>query len=251
MALYGAYATGDVEKIAGPGDRTRIPNRGQAQRVLFERVFTCLYREGRGGIVKEPERIEVPLPGRSLEKNLVKRPGLIHSQCRGRGFKSLYLHDGTRTSAPDTPNSTPIKRPHLGRLLGRAGSWHCTRHALCNALSPPNPEARSRSVSPRSCPGGLHALHMQKLSRSPQIVPINDKPLTERCWSAACAYARGGRKRRPMVAGVHDHHAPSGPKPDITAGHQTCTMQPPRRCTTQCRRFHIQVPRNPLGPLRS
>lgn len=30
-----------------------------------------------------------------------------------------------------------------------------------------------------------------------------------------------------------DHHAPSGYKPDITAGHGACTMQPPRRCSTQ------------------
>ena len=33
-----------------------------------ERVFTCLYREGRRGIVREPEGIETPLPGRSSER---------------------------------------------------------------------------------------------------------------------------------------------------------------------------------------
>jgi hypothetical protein len=49
-----------------------------------------------------------------------------------------------------------------------------------------------------------------------------------------------------IVAGVHDHRAPSGYKPDITAGRSACPMQPPRRCTTQCRRFHVDVPRNAL-----
>ena len=34
----------------------------------FGRVFTCLYREGRGGIVREPEGIETPLPGKSSER---------------------------------------------------------------------------------------------------------------------------------------------------------------------------------------
>jgi hypothetical protein len=47
-----------------------------------------------------------------------------------------------------------------------------------------------------------------------------------------------------IVAGVHNHRATSGLKPDITAGHGTCTRQPPRRCTTQSRRFGGEVPRN-------
>ena len=37
-------------------------------RALSGRVFTCLYREGRRGIVREPEGIETPLPGRSSER---------------------------------------------------------------------------------------------------------------------------------------------------------------------------------------
>ena len=47
-----------------------------------------------------------------------------------------------------------------------------------------------------------------------------------------------------MVAGVQDHHAPSGYKPDEAAGHRACPMQPPRRCTTQFRRPVVGVPRN-------
>ena len=35
---------------------------------LSERVFTCLYRAGRRGIVREPEGIETPLPGISPER---------------------------------------------------------------------------------------------------------------------------------------------------------------------------------------
>jgi len=39
---------------------------------------------------------------------------------------------------------------------------------------------------------------------------------------------------------------PSGYRPDEAAGHGACTVQPPRRCTTQCRRYAVEVPRNPL-----
>ena len=39
----------------------------------------------------------------------------------------------------------------------------------------------------------------------------------------------------PIVAGVHDHRAPSGYKPDEVAGLGVCPMQPPRRCTTHHR----------------
>ncbi len=38
--------------------------------------------------------------------------------------------------------------------------------------------------------------------------------------------------------------APSGSKPDVTAGHRACTMQPAMPCTTQCRRLAAGVPRN-------
>ena len=50
-----------------------------------------------------------------------------------------------------------------------------------------------------------------------------------------------------LVAGVQDHHAPSGSKPDEPAGHSACPMQPPRCCTTQCGRFQVEVLRNPLS----
>ena len=64
---------------------------------------------------------------------------------------------------------------------------------------------------------------------------------------------KGPRRPRPLltctflVAGVHDHRAPSGFRPDVIAGHSACPMQPPRRCTTQCRRSHVEVPRKHLA----
>ncbi len=61
--------------------------------------------------------------------------------------------------------------------------------------------ARNRSVSARSCHGAPPSCRMQKLSRTLQIVPINDKPPTQTCWSAACAYAKRREKRRYLVAG--------------------------------------------------
>ena len=48
-------------------DRTCVPTRGHAP-TPFERVFTCLYRAGSRGIVREPEGIETPLPGISSER---------------------------------------------------------------------------------------------------------------------------------------------------------------------------------------
>ena len=45
--------------------------------------------------------------------------------------------------------------------------------------SSPSASIREPAGSARSCPGALLYLHRQKLSRTPQIVPINDKPLTK------------------------------------------------------------------------
>lgn len=61
--------------------------------------------------------------------------------------------------------------------------------------------ARTRSVSARPCPGALPTLHTQKLSRTPQTVPINTEAADQTCWSAACAYAKRREKRPYLVAG--------------------------------------------------
>ena len=78
---------------------------------------------------------------------------------------------------------------------------------------------RRRSVRAARVRATLHMLHTQRLSRSPQTVPINTEAADQTCWSAACAYARRREKRPYLVAGVHNHHAPSGYKPDEAAGH--------------------------------
>ena len=50
-----------------PADRTWVPVHDHPP-TPFGRVFTCLYGAGRGGIVREPEGIETPLPGISSER---------------------------------------------------------------------------------------------------------------------------------------------------------------------------------------
>ena len=42
--------------------------------------------------MREPEGVETPRPGKSSERNLVKTLRTRRSQCRGRGFESLHLH---------------------------------------------------------------------------------------------------------------------------------------------------------------
>jgi hypothetical protein len=96
-------------------------------------------------------------------------------------------------------------------------------------------DARTRSVSPRPCPGAPPLCPTQELSRTPQTRPINDRPPTQTCWSAACAYAKRRRKRLYLVAGVHDHRATSGLGPDEPAGQGAAAYSRPGGCPTQCR----------------
>ena len=63
-------------------------------------------------------------------------------------------------------------------------------------------DARIRSVRARACPGAPPFCPTHELSRAPQTRPINDKPPTQTCWSAACAYAERREKRRYLVAGA-------------------------------------------------
>jgi len=51
-----------------PADRTSVPIPEDARHEPVRRVFTCLYRAGRRGIVREPEGIETLLPGKSSER---------------------------------------------------------------------------------------------------------------------------------------------------------------------------------------
>jgi hypothetical protein len=90
---------GCLRALREPADRTRVPIGGQVPPAASERVLTCLYREGTGWSVREPEGIETPPPGKSSEKGLVKTLRARHSQCRGRGFESLHLHQKPRSEA--------------------------------------------------------------------------------------------------------------------------------------------------------
>jgi len=89
----------------------------------------------------------------------------------------------------------------------------------------------------------LHGAGMQKLNRSREEAPINPdlrcRLERETAGQAPVPYTRDTPTSVSMVAGVHDHRAPSGSRPDIAAGHRACTMQLSRRSTTQCRRFHV------------
>ena len=69
---------------------------------------------------------------------------------------------------------------------------------------------RNRSVSARPCLGAPPSCPMQKLSGTPQTRPINDRPPTQICWSAACAYAKRRERRRYLVAGGIDQRAAVG-----------------------------------------
>ena len=106
-------------------------------------------------------------------------------------------------------------------------------------------DARTRSVWGRPCPGAPPFCPMQKLSRTPQTRPINDRPPTQTCWSAACAYAERHEKRRYQwwrgLRGFEPRRDLNHPK---GAGSGAVPMQPPGRCTTQYRPSAVRVPRN-------
>ena len=70
----------------GPAERMCVPVRRQPP-TPFRRVFTCLYREGRRGIVREPEGIETSPPGISSESTWSKHrePDIrVRHECRRR-----------------------------------------------------------------------------------------------------------------------------------------------------------------------
>jgi len=66
-----------VERVPFAAHCERRPIGREYQSVVtpptpFERVFTCLYRAGSRGIVREPEGVETPQPGRSSENTWSK-----------------------------------------------------------------------------------------------------------------------------------------------------------------------------------
>jgi hypothetical protein len=129
-------------------------------------------------------------------------------------------------------------------ILSSRGAWGTPCAALCSDTSIADSRAK-RCVDTACAATALHGLHRATVSRS------RETPIFDLGPNAKTLVGRPRpmhERRRPafqMVAGVHDHRAPSGFKPDVTAGHRACTMEPPRRCTTQYRRFCVEVPRNP------
>ena len=73
----------------------RGPVRRRASTGLPERVFTCLYREGRRGIVREPEGVETPPPGKSSE-----RPRSKHREPDIRNVEAEGSSPFTSTKSP-------------------------------------------------------------------------------------------------------------------------------------------------------
>ena len=71
----------------------------------FGRVFTCLYREGRRGIVREPEGIATPPPGKSSERTWSKgrEPDIRNVEAEG--------------SSPFTSTKSPVQRAEVGSRL--------------------------------------------------------------------------------------------------------------------------------------
>jgi hypothetical protein len=97
------------------------------------------------------------------------------------------------------------------RLRGTENSERAVDQGSCMALHRACPVQRShaanldalhRSVSARPCPGAPPSCPTHVLSRTPQTRPINDRPPTQTCWSAACAYAKRRGKRPYLVAGA-------------------------------------------------
>jgi hypothetical protein len=89
---------------------------------------------------------------------------------------------------------------------------------------------QNRSVQAARARATLHMLHTQRLSRSPQTVPINAEAADQTCWSAACAYARRREKRLYLVAGetsepgtprLRGQRPPARPRPPLAAKPRT------------------------------
>jgi hypothetical protein len=135
------------------------------------------------------------------------------------------------------------------------GCWRTSRSKAHFSAAHPraHPPAHHRVGTRRSSSEVLHEPHTASVPRPlASALPPAEPPTVPASGDMSADSPWGKNETQPdsykpgPVAGVHDHRAPSGYKPDEAAGRGTCTMQPPRRCTTQCRRFAVEVPRNPL-----
>jgi hypothetical protein len=112
------------------------------------------------------------------------------------------------------PGRQHDQRPRAARTPSPVDQCSCMAlHSAC-PVQPSNAahlDTRNASVWARPCPGAPPSCPTQKLSRSPQTVPINTGTADQTCWSAACAYARRHEKRPYLVAGVLSVIEPPGP----------------------------------------
>ena len=103
---------------------------------------------------------------------------------------------------PDRRSACPISGPEAPGFrapLGRAAAWRCTGHALCSARTPPTAMRETAACRPTPALARRLIALCRELGRTPQTRPINDRPPTNTCWSAACAYARRREKRPYLV----------------------------------------------------
>jgi len=100
------------------GDEYRFAN-GPAKS-LPGRVFTCLYREGRGSIVREPEGIETPLPGKSSERPWSKHREPDIRNVEAEGSSPFTSTKRPRSQAPRVGSPEVAKRPerYVSRRTG-------------------------------------------------------------------------------------------------------------------------------------
>jgi len=149
-----------------------------APQAQFERVFTCLYRAGRGGFVREPEVITTPLPGKSSE-----RPGQNAenrtSQCRGRGSNPIT---STRSPVHWASGGIPVRHAPKKRT-GRV--FMCLYGLFWSPGGREHDGKRRRIDARRSCERGSGALRSVSTS-SPGV-----------CWRAP-----GRSKRRFVTSGA-------------------------------------------------
>jgi hypothetical protein len=106
-------------------------------------------------------------------------------------------------------------------------------------------DARTRSVSPRSCPGAPPFCPMQELSRTPQTRPTNDRPPTKQAGQRPVHTQRGAKNARTWWRGFRTstHLRATDPMNPLVRELALCSR--PGGCTTQCRLSRAQsVPRN-------
>jgi hypothetical protein len=202
---------------------------------------------------ERPHRSTAPNDSDSRRSGRAERHlGAREVACPSEQIEALDRHGRTRDRpcaerALPSPVVTMPRPPHLGRripgapaprdLVDQCSACACPGHA--QATRPPRAPstrrpARNRSspvTSGPSTPLRTHAYAgvIRPREKAPRNPDLRRRPERETAGQAPVLYARDALTSGSMVAGVHDHRAPLDYKPDITAGHGACPMQPPGR----------------------